>query len=183
MNFIKTFFISLIIYLGLNLVFALIMVYSSPILSAQPDVGIYIIAMMFGPITTSPSVAWIDSGIISLIQSFQLGGDPLTATILFLYYIIPPLLTVIIGGAIADSTSIAFLSWLLVAIISIIAYILIIVFAGSNPLVSPSLYFGIYTLLWFLYGPTDLYIAMILFGLLNIFLYGCVSFLVTRKKL
>lgn len=182
MNLIKTFFISLIIYLGLNVVFALIMVFSSPILAAQPDVGIYIVALMFGPITTSPSIAWVDSGIVSLIQSFQ-GGDPLTATILFLYYVIPPILTVIIGGIIADSTSIAFLAWFLVALISIIAYILIIVFAGSNPLVSPIMYFGIYSLLIFYYGPTDLYIAMILFGLLNIFLYGCISFLVTRKKL
>ncbi len=176
MNFIKTFLLSLVIYLGLNLVFALIIVYSSP-LATVPDAAVLIISLMFGPITTSPAVAWVDQGVISLIQT----TDPLIDTVMFLYYIVPPILTVIISGLIADSTTIAFLSWLLIALICIVVYVIIIGVVGSDP--TSTLYFLVYVNLWFLYGPTDLYIAIILFGLLNIFLYGCVSFLVTRKKL
>jgi hypothetical protein len=176
MNFIKTFLLSLLVYLGLNLVFALIIVFSSP-LASVPDAAVLIISLMFGPITTSPAVAWVDQGIISLIQT----SDPLVDTMMFLYYVVPPILTVIISGIIADSTTIAFLSWLLIALISIVVYVIIIGVVGSSP--TSTLYFLVYVNLWFLYGPTDLYIAMILFGLLNIFLYGCISFLVTRKKL
>ncbi|MHA2431212.1 MAG: hypothetical protein ACXACC_09325 [Promethearchaeota archaeon] len=176
MNFIKTFLLSLLVYLGLNLVFALIIVFSSP-LASVPDAAVLIISLMFGPITTSPAVAWVDQGIISLIQT----TDPLTDIMMFLYYVVPPILTVIISGIIADSTTIAFLSWLLIALISIVVYVIIIGVVGSSP--TSTLYFLVYVNLWFLYGPTDLYIAMILFGLLNIFLYGCISFLVTRKKL
>ena len=109
MNFIKTFLLSLLIYLGLNLVFALIIVYSSP-LASVPDAAVLIISLMFGPITTSPAVAWVDQGVISLIQT----SDPLIDTMMFLYYVVPPILTVIISGLIADSTTIAFLSWLII---------------------------------------------------------------------
>jgi len=183
MNFIKTFLLTLAIYFGLNVLFAIIYVYTNPILAASPDAGILIIAMMFGPITTAPNVAWVDQGIISLIHSFQPGGDPLTATLTFLYYVLPAILAVIVGGLVSDSTTIAFLSWFLTAIIGTIVYTIIMGVAGTDPLVSPSLYGGVYIYLVFLYGPTDLYIAMIFFGLLNAFLYGCISFLVTRKKL
>ncbi|MFX0024828.1 MAG: hypothetical protein ACFE8M_00315 [Candidatus Hermodarchaeota archaeon] len=176
MNFIKTFLSSLLIYLGLNLVFALIIVYSSP-LASVPDAPILIISFMFGPITTSPAVAWVDQGIIALIQT----TDPLLDVMMFLYYVVPPILTVIISGTIADSTTIAFMSWLLTALVCIAVYAIIIGVFGSNP--TSTLYFLVYVYLLYYYGPTDLYIAMILFGILNLFLYGCVSFLVTRKKL
>lgn len=179
MNFIKTFLITLVIYLGLNVIFAMIFVFTLPV--TLPDAGILIVAMMFGPITTSPGVAWVDQGIIALIQSGM--TDPLTVTLMFLYYVLPPILAVIVGGLLADSTTIAFGSWFLTAIISTAVYTIIMGAAGSNPAISPTLYFTVYINLWFLYGPTDLYLAMILFGLLNTFLYGCISFLVTRKKL
>ncbi|MFX1587239.1 MAG: hypothetical protein ACFFC1_03705 [Promethearchaeota archaeon] len=182
MNFIKTFLVTLVIYFGLNVLFAIIYVYTDPILSTLPDAGLLIVAMMFGPITTAPNVAWVDRGVISLIQSFQ-GGDPLMATLMFLYYVLPAIIAVIVGGIVADSTTIAFLSWFLIAIVGTIVYTIIMFVAGSDPLVSPSLYSLVYIYLWFLYGPTDLYIAMIFFGLINAFLYGCISFLVTRKKL
>lgn len=182
MNFIKTFLITLAIYFGLNVLFAIIYVYTNPILAALPDAGILIVAMMFGPIATAPNVAWVDQGIISLIHSFQ-GGDPLMATLMFLYYVLPAVLAVIVGGIISDSTTIAFLSWFLTAILGTVVYTIIMGVVGSDPLVSPSLYGGVYIFLVFSYGPTDLYIAMIFFGLLNAFLYGCISFLVTRKKL
>ena len=176
MNFIKTFLVTLVIYLALNLVFALIIVFSSP-LAAAPDVAVLIISFMFGPITTSPAVAWVDQGVIALIQT----TDPLIDIMMFLYYVVPPILTVIISGIIADSTTIAFLSWLLTALICIVVYVIIIFVVGSD--LTSTLYFLVTMNLIFLYGPTDLYIAIILFGILNIFLYGCVSFLVTRKKL
>lgn len=182
MNFIKTFLVTLAIYFGLNVLFAIIYVYTNPLLAALPDAGLLIVAMMFGPIATAPNVAWVDQGIISLIHSFQ-GGDPLMATLMFLYYVLPAILAVIVGGLIADSTTIAFVSWFLTAIVGTVVYTIIMSVAGSDPLVSPSLYGGVYIYLVFLYGPTDLYIAMIFFGLLNAFLYGCISFLVTRKKL
>ena len=182
MNFIKTFLVTLTIYFGLNVLFAIIYVYTNPLLAALPDAGLLIVAMMFGPIATAPNVAWVDQGIISLIHSFQ-GGDPLMATLMFLYYVLPAILAVIVGGLIADSTTIAFVSWFLTAIVGTVVYTIIMSVAGSDPLVSPSLYGGVYIYLVFLYGPTDLYIAMIFFGLLNAFLYGCISFLVTRKKL
>ncbi len=182
MNFIKTFLVTLVIYFGLNVLFAIIYVYTDPILSALPDAGLLVVAMMFGPITTAPNVAWVDQGIISLIHSFQ-GGDPLMATLMFLYYVLPAIIAVIVGGVVADSTTIAFVSWFLTALVGTAVYTIIMGVAGSDPLVSPSLYIGVYIPLWFSYGPTDLYIAMIFFGLLNAFLYGCISFLVTRKKL
>lgn len=187
MNFIKTFLVTLIVYFGLNVLFAIIYVYTvlpslPPLYQVPPDAGILIVAMMFGPITTAPNVAWVDQGIISLIHSFQ-GGDPLMATLMFLYYVLPALLAVIIGGIVADSTTIAFMSWFLIAIVGTAVYTIIMFVAGSDPLVSPSLYYGIYVYLVYSFGPTDLYIAMIFFGLINAFLYGCVSFLVTRKKL
>ena len=189
MNFIKTFLVSLLIYLGLNLVFAFIIVYTNPLLAAQPDAGLLIIAMMFGPITISPVNAWVhfplplgypyNSGIIGIIETISLGGDYLAVIIMFLYFVIPPLMSVIIGGVIADSTTIAFGSWFLIAIISTAAFAIIIGFTGTSPSI-----FSMFTnhIIW-LNGPTDLYIALVLTGLINAFLYGCISFLVTRKKL
>ena len=187
MNFIKTFFISLLIYLGLNVVFAFIFVYTNPLLATAPDVGIIIVGMMFGPITTPPMYAWVNfpagypynSGIVGIMQTVALGGDILPVIIMFLYFVVPPLLSVIIGGIIADSTTIAFGSWFIIAIISTAVYTIIIGTLGS----SPTLYSLFTDYYWWLHGPTDLYIALILIGVLNAFLYGCVSFFVTRKKL
>lgn len=188
MNFAKTFFLSLIIYLGLNVIFALIIVYTNPFLAIQPDAGLLIIAMMFGPIAVSPMFAWVsfpggypfNSGIVGMIQTASLGGDYVSVLIMFLYLVIPPLLAVIIGGVASDSTTIAFGSWFLTAIISMVAYVLMIGFVGGS---SSSIYFLFTQYLIWSYGPTDLYIAIILLGLINAFLYGCISFLVTRRKL
>jgi len=189
MNFIKTFLVSLLIYLGLNVIFAFIIVYTNPLLAVRPDAGLLIIAMMFGPIAISPVNAWVhfplplgypyNSGIIGIIETISLGGDYLGVIIMFLYLVIPPLMSVIIGGVIADSTTIAFGAWFLTAIISTAAFAIIIGFSGTSPSI-----FDMFTnhIIW-LNGPTDLYIALILTGLINAFLYGCISFLVTRKKL
>ena len=78
MNFIKTFVITLLIYLGLNTVFTLVAVFT---VAGFPTTDIMlIITMIFAPIFTFPGAAWSTSGIIPLLTS----TDILTDVMMFL---------------------------------------------------------------------------------------------------
>ncbi len=118
MNFIKTFFITLAIYLGLNAVFLVVSIIISP---AFPLDDIYfVISALFSPIITTPGSSFMM--VIALTAGFDL-VDFLS----FLAVIVPPLVAVIIGARLGDSGKTSFLAWFLTAVISCVVYLLILI--------------------------------------------------------
>lgn len=186
MNFFKTFLITLVIYLVLNAVFALIMVFTSDFI--PDDDVVLIIAFIFVPgyasslypqgYAITPDYAFI-FGLTNMFKFAYLETEIFIPILFFMAMIIPPLIAVIVGGVLADTSSQAFLSWFLTALLSTIIYTIILAatFATSTGLGS------LYLSMWKAYGPTDLSIALILSGIISGLFYGCISFLVTRKKL
>ncbi|MGB5910255.1 MAG: hypothetical protein WBH31_03565 [Promethearchaeia archaeon] len=180
MNFIKTLLVTLAIYLGLNAVFALLAVYVGPLPDDDP---LLIITLIFAPVYiwpyVTPDFAWI-TGLTNMFKYEALGLELTTVIFSFLGMILPSLLAVIIGGLLSDTSNGAFVSWFLTAQISGIVYMIIMVAAHESSLY---LNFFLWDTLIFLFGPNDLYFALIISGIINGFFYGCISYLVTRKKL
>ena len=170
MNFIKTFFITLAIYIGLNAVFLVVSIFISP---AFPIGDIFfIISALFSPIINSPGTTLIAA--MALITAFNL---LLLLSILTL--IIPPLVAVIVGARLGDTGKISFLSWFLIAIIFSVVYLLLAILGQGA---SPSL--GV---VWIFYetqfGFIGAILYMIIAGVVNGIFYGCFSFLFSKGGL
>jgi hypothetical protein len=173
MNFIKTFLISLVIYLGLNTVFVLISMFVTPGFP-MTDV-LYIIAAIFYPISVIPGEAWIGSGIVGLITA----SDIVTVVLTFLWLIIPPLIAIIIGARIGENSQTGFGAWFLVALISCGVYALLLGI-GQAEYASPDL-----TLSWIAlttsYGAVGAILSIFIAGVINGFFYGCISLLLANR--
>jgi len=173
MNFVKTFIISLLIYLGLNTVFTLIAVFT---VVGFPTTDIMlIITMIFAPIFTFPGAAWSTEGIIPLLTSI----DFFTDFMLFLGLIIPPLVTVIVASRLGDNNKTVFGAWLLTALITCVVYSILL---GTGQLVSPYLAVD-----WFgkvaSYGELGTILVVFTAGIANGLFYGCVTYLITKEGL
>ena len=173
MNFLKTFIISLVIYLGLNTVFTLIAVFT---VVGFPTTDIMlIITMIFAPIFTFPGAAWSTEGIIPLLTSV----DFFTDFMLFLGLIIPPLVTVIVASRLGDNSKTVFGAWLLTALITCVVYSILL---GVGQLVSPYLAVD-----WFgkvaSYGELGTILVVFTAGIANGLFYGCVAYLITKEGL
>ena len=173
MNFIKTFIISLAIYLGLNTVFTLIAVFT---VAGFPTTDIMlIITMIFAPIFTFPGAAWSTNGIIPLLTS----TDFFTDFMLFLGLVIPPLVTVIVASFLGDNNKTVFGAWLLTALITCVVYVILL---GIGQLVSSYLAID-----WFgkvaSYGELGTILVVFVSGIANGLFYGCVAYLITKEGL
>jgi hypothetical protein len=170
MNFLKTFIISLVIYLGLNTVFTLIAVFTAGITDIM-----LIITMIFAPIFTFPGAAWSTEGIVPLLTS----ADFFTDFMLFLGLVVPPLVTVIVASFLGDNNKTVFGAWLLTALITCVVYAILL---GTGQLVSSNL-----ALDWFAkvasYGELGTILVVFTAGIANGFFYGCISYLITKEGL
>lgn len=173
MNFIKTFIISLVIYLGLNTVFTLIAVFT---VSGFPTTDtILIITMIFAPIFTFPGAAWATNGIVPLLTS----TDFFTDFMLFLGLIVPPLVTVIVASYLGDKNQTAFGAWMLTALITCVVYAVLL---GVGQLSSAYLESD-----WFAkvasYGQLGTILVVFIAGIANGLFYGCVAYIISKKSL
>jgi hypothetical protein len=173
MNFVKTFLITLAIYLGLNTVFTLIAVFT---VAGFPTTDIMlIITMIFAPIFTSPAAAWTTSGILPLITS----TDILIDLMAFLGLVLPPLIAVIVASFLGDSNKTVFGAWLTTALLTTVVYAILL---GIGQLSSPYLAID-----WFgkvaTYGELGTILVIFISGIVNGFFYGCVAFIITKAGL
>ena len=173
MNFVKTFLITLAIYLGLNTVFVLFAVFT---VAGFPTTDIMlIITMIFAPIFTSPAAAWTTSGILPLLTTTDILVDLMT----FLSLILPPLIAVIVASFLGDSNKTVFGAWLTTALVTAVVYAILL---GIGQLASPSLAVD-----WFgkvaTYGELGTILIIFIAGIANGFFYGCVAFIITKAGL
>jgi len=170
MNFIKTFFITLAIYLGLNAVFLVVAIFISP---AFPiDDIFFTISALFSPIINTPGSTFIVA--ISLITVFDL-----VVVLSFLAVIVPPLVAVIVSARLGDSGKISFLAWFLTAVISCVVYILLLILGQDA-----SLILGIaWAAFEYVYGFIGAILYVIIAGVVNGIFYGCFSFLFSKGGL
>lgn len=171
MNFIKTFLITIVIYLGLNTVFMLIAMFT---VAGFPTTDVwYIVASIFGPIATYPGAAWIDNGILPLLST----TDIVTDLMVFLSFIVPPLVSLIVAALIGENQFTGFGAWFFTAFLSGCLYA---VFLGVGQVSSALLY-----ILWAGMIADSGYIGgiinIIFAGIVNGFFYGCICALVTKK--
>ena len=172
MNFLKTFLITLVVYLGLNAVFVLITMFTS---ESFPTTDIlYIIAAIFFPISVVPGNAWIGSGVVGLITA---GDSIVTVLLTFLWLIIPPLVAIVVGARLGENSQTGFGAWFTVALLSCGVYAMLL---GLGQVSSPYL-----ALSWFdltvVYGELGAILAIFIAGIINGFFYGCISLLLANK--
>ncbi len=170
MNFIKTFVVTLIIYLGLNTVFALFAVFTIP---GFPTTDIMlIITMIFAPIFTFPGDAWTTSGILPLLTT----TDILTDLMTFLGLFLPSLIAVIVASFLGESNKTAFGAWLTTALLSAVVYSILL---GIGQLYSSSLAID-----WFgkvaTYGELGTILVIFIAGIVNGLFYGCVAYIIAK---
>ena len=173
MNFLKTFIISLVIYLGLNTVFMLIAMFT---VVGYPATDFwYIIVSVFAPIATYPGAAWVEFGVVPLLAA----TDLLTDLMFFLSLVVPPLVALIVASFIGENNLTGFGAWFLTAFLSCSLYAL---FLGIGQVTSPLLYLqwvGIITSFGYVGGIINIMMA----GIVNGFFYGCVAILLAKKFL
>jgi len=127
MAFIKSFLLSLVIYVGINFLFLIIIRLISGTLdslfSALGMAPLLILYYLFGPITVFPSSS------IGAIVSFS----PFVLSVLLagIGYLIAPLLAAILSGVVAESKGEAVGGWLLTAVISAGMIILALFLSGT----------------------------------------------------
>ena len=167
-NFIKTFFITLAIYLGLNAVFLVVTIFLAP--GFPLDDIYFVISTLFSPIISTAETALFGFG------TLHLAPDLLIALFSILVIIVPPFVAVIVGARLGDSGKIAFLSWFLTAIISSVVYLLLLIFA---PGVSPTIG-GLWPSLVLMFELIGAILYIIIPGIVNAFFYGCFSFLFSK---
>ena len=173
MNFVKTFIITLLIYLGLNTVFTLVAVFT---VAGFPTTDIMlIITMIFAPIFTFPGEAWSTSGILPLLTT----TDILVDLMVFLGLILPPLIAIIVASFLGDSNKTVFGAWLTTALLSSVVYAILL---GIGQLSSSYLAID-----WFgkvvLYGELGTILVIFISGIANGLFYGCVAFIIKKAGL
>ena len=170
-NFIKTFLVTLAIYLGLNAVFVVISAFLFP--GIPLDDILFLVSTLFSSIIQTPESALIGFGTLHLAPDLMMMFADLFSILII---IVPPLVAAIVGARLGDSGKVAFLAWFLTSIISCVVFLLLAFFApGISPTLGtlwPSvvLTFGIFGAILFFVVP----------GLVNGFFYGCISFLASR---
>ncbi|MHA1670621.1 MAG: hypothetical protein ACTSV5_08580 [Promethearchaeota archaeon] len=173
MNFLKTFIISLVIYLGLNTVFMLIAMFT---VLGYPTTDIwYLVVSVFAPIYTYPGAAWVESGIVPLLNT----TDFVTDLMLFLSLVVPPFVAIIVSSLIGDNNLTGFGAWFLTAFLSCSLYA---IFLGLGQGTSSYLYLqwlGIITS----FGLIGAILNIIMAGIVNGFFYGCICILLSKKIL
>lgn len=168
MNFVKTFIITLVVYLALSTVFVLIAMFT---VTGFPTTDIwYILASIFSPIGTSPQSAWVGSGIVPLLST----TDLMTDLMLFLGYIIPPLGAIIVAALIGDNQFTGFYAWFLTAYLSSCLYMVFLTVGQSSTLI-------LWVDLIVTYGNDGAIISIFFAGTVNGFFYGCICALITKK--
>ena len=173
MNFVKTFIITLLIYLGLNTVFTLVAVFT---VAGFPTTDIMlIITMIFAPIFTFPGEAWSTSGILPLLTT----TDILVDLMVFLGLILPPLIAIIVASFLGDSNKTVIGAWLTTALLSSVVYAILL---GIGQLSSSYLAID-----WFgkvvLYGELGTILVIFISGIANGLFYGCVAFIIKKAGL
>ena len=173
MNFLKTFIISLVIYLGLNTVFMLIAMFT---VVGYPATDFwYIIVSVFAPIATYPGAAWVEFGVVPLLAA----TDLLTDLMFFLSLVVPPLVALIVASFIGENNLTGFGAWFLTAFLSCSLYA---IFLGIGQATSIRLYLGWVDLID-LFGYVGAIINIMMAGIVNGFFYGCVAILLAKKFL
>ncbi|MFX0058854.1 MAG: hypothetical protein ACFE85_18660 [Candidatus Hodarchaeota archaeon] len=172
MNFIKTFLITILVYLALNTVFVLIGIFVFPPPLLETDDILLIITLIFAPIFVFPSEAYA-TGITNLLTSADLVPDLVT----FFAMIVPPLVVAILAAKLGEERDTGFNAWLITSLITCVVYAILL---GIGQLFSPSL-----SIIWFdhvtVYGDLGTIIAVFISGIINGFFYGCISLLFARK--
>ncbi|MHA1194448.1 MAG: hypothetical protein ACTSP9_19560 [Promethearchaeota archaeon] len=173
MNFLKTFIISLVVYLGLNSVFMLIAMFT---VVGYPATDVwYIVVSVFAPIYASPGAAWIESGIVPLLST----TDLITDLMFFLSLVVPPFVAIIVASLIGDNNLTAFGAWFLTAFLSCSLFAILL---GIGQVTSPYLYIqwnGMTTS----FGSIGAILNIIMAGIVNGFFYGCIAILLSKKFL
>ena len=173
MNFLKTFLITLVIYIGLNALFVLLAIF---LVAGYPATDIlYIIAGFFSPIAIIPGVAWTDNGIVGLINATPL--EIVSILMIFLGLIIPPLVAIIVGARLGDNNQTGFGAWFTTALLASGVYAILF---GIGQLYSANL--GV---IWFdlvnSFGEVGTIISVFIAGVVNGFFYGCISLILANK--
>jgi len=158
MNFLKTFLITIVTYIGLNAVFLLVSIFSPTF--PLSDIS-FVISTLFSQIIVTPGAALL--GVAALIFAFDLSG-----LIVILWLLIPPLGAVILGARLGDSGKISFLSWFLTCVISCVVYLLLLMLNVSPLLI----YLGVPTI-----------VLVIIGGIVNWICYGCFSYILSKGSL
>lgn len=168
LNFIKTFLITLVIYIGLNAVFVVFSIFLAP--GFPLDDIPFVVSTLFSPIINTPDTALLGFGMLHLAPNL------LIALLSILVIIVPPFVAVIVGARLGDSGKISFLSWFLTAVISSIVYLLLVFFGqDASPLLS-----GVWSSYVMIFGFIGAILYIIIPGIVNGFFYGCFSFLISR---
>lgn len=170
MNFIKTFLITFLTYLVLNLVFVLIAVFTIPDFPTS-DI-LYIITLIFAPIFVFPSEAWA-GGLATLITTTDIVADLFT----FFAAIIPPLVAIILAAKLGEERDTGFNAWFITSLIFCVVFAILF---GIGQLSSSFL-----ALEWFsyttIYGEIGTILAIFLAGIINGFFYGGIDLVIARK--
>ena len=173
MNFLKTFIISLVIYLGLNTVFMLIAMFT---VTGYPAADVwYLVCAVFAPIATFPGAAWVEVGIVPLLNSTNLVVD----LMYFLSLVVPPIVTLIVAAFLGDNNFTGFGAWFLTAFLSTALYS---IFLGVGQTSSENLYL-LWNVMLISYGALGGIINIMMAGVVNGFFYGCICILITKKFL
>lgn len=170
MNFIKTFFITLAIYIGLNAVFLVVSIFIST--TFPLDDIFFVVSTLFSPIMSTPGVTFTVA--ITLIAAFDL-----LTFLSFLALIVPPLVAVIIGARLGDNGKISFLSWFLTAVISCVVYLLLLILGQDA-----STLLGLtWAAIELFFGFIGAIVYIIIAGVVNGIFYGCFSYLFSKGGL
>ncbi|MFX0075450.1 MAG: hypothetical protein ACFE96_08410 [Candidatus Hermodarchaeota archaeon] len=167
MNFIKTFLITLVFYFGLNALFLVVVIFLSP--TFPIDDVFFVVSTLFSPVASYPGDAFMS--IAMLATAFDL-----IDFMSILALIVPPLVAVVFGALLGDSSKISFFSWFLTAVISSIVYILLLIFGQDASIILTSIWASIETI----YGLIGAILYIVFAGVVNGFFYGCISFLVSK---
>jgi hypothetical protein len=173
MNFLKTFIISLIIYLGLNTIFMLIAMFTVPGYPATD--AMYLLVAVFAPIYTYPGAAWVDYGIVPLLSTTNLVTD----LMYFLSLVVPPIVTIIVASFLGENNLTGFGSWFLTAFLS---SILFGIFIGVGQGTSAYLYLQ-WVAMTATLGLVGTILNIMMAGIVNGFFYGCICILLAKKFL
>jgi hypothetical protein len=172
MNFLKTFIISLVIYMGLNAVFTLIAMLIVP---GFPTNIMLILNNIFTPIFIFPGAAWSTNGILPLLTSTDFFPD----FMLFLGLVVPPLVTVIVASFLGDRKKTVFRAWILTALITCIGYALLLVI---GPVFSPNIA-NVWAAKVASYGELGTILVVFAAGIANGLFYSGVAYLITKEGL
>lgn len=158
MGFGKAFGISIALFIGVNFGFAILLSALAGTIgtffSSMANMTI-LSSVLFGPIIYSPGITWL-----SLVGSI-ITGFTLNTMLLYIGYIVAPLLAALIGGRFGEGKGQSFGCWFLTACIS----------------------FGVVLVMQIIFGAYTIgfIIEIIIYGVINGFFYGCFALLMSSS--